>query len=990
MRGRLVSTLQGLALAAMLVFPVTAETRIEGLFHPAARGDKSGIRAFTIDPAALGRLKSVDGALRLEGVPTPEGETSLKLEAFSPFTDDARIVLKNGLAEQVLPLPQHRFYRGSTARGGAAFLRVSDSGALYGVLAGEGAGATVLNARGEAGYAKAASAGEATGYCPGGLPIEDLLAAPQPAPWQRRANKAALSQYRILVDMENRLFESVFRADPARAADYVADVFGVVSAVYQRDIGVSLAVSDLILWDEPAPFETTTVTATTPTYDDTLDDYSFFDRQRSGYSRHLSHLLSFKLPSYGSTIGLAFVGGLCSVTFKQGSSTLNGAATAFDPDTNEQDLMTVAHEIGHNFDAFHTNTFTIMDAISSTALDFRFSNDSITIMTNKINTASCTLIAQQQCLPESLDGQDPAQSAPITGAYFQTSASAPAFESFSGADEPIGRVRWWGTTGDCTRASDAFSIAFFEDDAGSPGSLVAQHTVIAAPLATGLSLDGEALLRYEADLPEVVDLAAGWISIHGLGDDLCAFAWAASTEGDSIHFLSGIVLGPQPGDLAFCLAGEFLPVPIAGLDCDAGALFSQALDPSSRADLVSNEGGERVFYDAFTGVDDTIHAVQWWGYATTDEDAACTRAPDTFQLDFFSGTTVPTTLVTGYEVTPQREELTVNTFPPLIRYTATLDPPLALSQGVLRIQGVGDTGCRFSWAVATEGAGGFGFTQNGQNFFFPTLEAAFCLLGEGAAEEGEGEGLPEGEGALEGEGELEGAAEGEGSTEGSLEGDGEEEGEGQAEGSADGEGEAGEGEGAEEGQSEGGPEGEGEDEGEVEGAEEGENEGEGEPLDPFEQLLYTFASADVNADSRVTLAEILAQLDFFTQENLDTADANGDSALSVAELLAVSSVQAVLSADTSGDYLLSLPELLRVVQLFNAGGYACAANPGATEDGYNPQSTPGPPACLLHALDRNGDNRLSLSELLRGIQVFSFAGYTFCDGQSEDNFCDRP
>ncbi|MFM1918531.1 MAG: hypothetical protein RLZZ303_165 [Candidatus Hydrogenedentota bacterium] len=196
-----------------------------------------------------------------------------------------------------------------------------------------------------------------------------------------------------------------------------------------------------------------------------------------------------------------------------------------------------------------------------------------------------------------------------------------------------------------------------------------------------------------------------------------------------------------------------------------------------------------------------------------------------------------------------------------------------------------------------------------------------------------------------------------------------------------------EGEGAAEGEGEGLVEGEGE--GTPEGEEEGLVEGEGQFVDVFEELLYTFASADVDADRTVTLEEIQAQLPGFTQEDLDEADANDDGALSVPELLAVSTRPVIHSADTNGDYALSLSELLRVVQLYNAGGYACADNPGATEDGYLPQSIPGPPECLPHALDANSDNQISLSELLRGIQLFSFAGYTYCEGQSEDSFCDR-
>jgi internalin A len=261
-----------------------------------------------------------------------------------------------------------------------------------------------------------------------------------------------------------------------------------------------------------------------------------------------------------------------------------------------------------------------------------------------------------------------------------------------------------------------------------------------------------------------------------------------------------------------------------------------------------------------------------------------------------------------------------------------------------------------------------------------TVESGTACDGGGVAEcpdSGEGEGTVEGE--------EEGVAEGE--EEGIVEGDGEGIAEGEEEGIVEGDGEGvaeGEGEGTVEGDGEGVAEGEGEGEGVAEGEEEG------QLSDIYEDLLYTFASADSDANGRVTLAEILLQLAGFTQQNFDTADANDDGFLSVAELLELSSAQVILSADTSGDYVLSISELLRAVQLYNAEGYDCAANPGATEDGFEPGVVSGAPVCVLHGLDRNGDKRISLSELLRGIQLFSFVGYTFCDGQSEDDFCDRP
>lgn len=229
------------------------------------------------------------------------------------------------------------------------------------------------------------------------------------------------------------------------------------------------------------------------------------------------------------------------------------------------------------------------------------------------------------------------------------------------------------------------------------------------------------------------------------------------------------------------------------------------------------------------------------------------------------------------------------------------------------------------------------------------------------------EGTPTGEGAGDGEGMVEGTAEGvsEGGNEGTPEG-----------------------EGISEGLLEGSVEGVLEGEGNLEGISEGSSDGEEENL--YEQALFQFALCDTDANSRLTLQELLTQVPAFTLQLLQSADTNSDNELSVPELLEVSPRLVINSADSSGDYLLSLSEILRVVQLYNAGGYACATSPGATEDGYVPQSTPGLPTCLLHSLDSDGNNQISLSELLRSIQIFNFRGYSFCDGQGEDSFCALP
>jgi len=89
------------------------------------------------------------------------------------------------------------------------------------------------------------------------------------------------------------------------------------------------------------------------------------------------------------------------------------------------------------------------------------------------------------------------------------------------------------------------------------------------------------------------------------------------------------------------------------------------------------------------------------------------------------------------------------------------------------------------------------------------------------------------------------------------------------------------------------------------------------------------------------------------------------------------------SGDTDQDYVISLTELLRVVQLFNAITYHCE---DGTEDGYDPG--PGSRFCMPHTVDyAPQDWVISFSELLRFIQFYNSEGSRYhYDPNGEDGF----
>jgi len=91
------------------------------------------------------------------------------------------------------------------------------------------------------------------------------------------------------------------------------------------------------------------------------------------------------------------------------------------------------------------------------------------------------------------------------------------------------------------------------------------------------------------------------------------------------------------------------------------------------------------------------------------------------------------------------------------------------------------------------------------------------------------------------------------------------------------------------------------------------------------------------------------------------------------------------SGDIDGDNALSLAELLRVVQLYNAEGLHCETG---TEDGFGPGSG-GDTTCGAHASDyAPQDWSLSLGELLRAVQLYNQGNFHACtNGTEGDGWC---
>jgi hypothetical protein len=202
-------------------------------------------------------------------------------------------------------------------------------------------------------------------------PPEELLGAfadaPPPVELRHLAEAATTPTHtaRVAVETDWELFQRFGSA--AALTDYVGDLFASISALYSEEIATTLEVSHLSIWDSPADPWTQPLAACA-----LFELGRYWNQNRGAIEYSIAHFLSGK-----QTGGIAFVGALCSDEFNYdhrglcpelspqldaygGPYGFTGWITgSFDPaaPTIVWDLVSVAHEIGHNFNSPHTHCY---------------------------------------------------------------------------------------------------------------------------------------------------------------------------------------------------------------------------------------------------------------------------------------------------------------------------------------------------------------------------------------------------------------------------------------------------------------------------------------------------------------------------------------------------------------------------------------------------------------------------------------------------------
>ena len=135
--------------------------------------------------------------------------------------------------------------------------------------------------------------------------------------------------------------------DSARAVDYALVLLGTTSAIYEREINVTLRASYLNVWTTPAdPYSATDLNGALTEFT------SWWYANRAGVTCDLAQLVSGK--ALGG--GIAYIGVLCSTNYRTSViSNLNGN-TPYPTNVTTWDINVMAHELGHNFNSRHTQS----------------------------------------------------------------------------------------------------------------------------------------------------------------------------------------------------------------------------------------------------------------------------------------------------------------------------------------------------------------------------------------------------------------------------------------------------------------------------------------------------------------------------------------------------------------------------------------------------------------------------------------------------------
>ncbi|MCU0754782.1 MAG: zinc-dependent metalloprotease [Xanthomonadales bacterium] len=171
------------------------------------------------------------------------------------------------------------------------------------------------------------------------------------------APEAASRTAVVAVDTDNELLQLKFADNPGAATNYLAQLFAGLNVVYERDLDLTLLQGTTILRPSanPDPYASPIGTDTGVQ----LTEFgTFWQNNQAAVSRAFAMLLSGKSDDNFSSAGIAWVlngNNYCTSRNANGGHYSVTQVFKFAGANAGHDVLVIAHELGHNFGAFHTH-----------------------------------------------------------------------------------------------------------------------------------------------------------------------------------------------------------------------------------------------------------------------------------------------------------------------------------------------------------------------------------------------------------------------------------------------------------------------------------------------------------------------------------------------------------------------------------------------------------------------------------------------------------
>lgn len=316
-----------------------------------------------LQPAQLTRMNElpVGASIVIDGFPDGFGaSSSIRFERIDVYARGARIIVVASDGEHELPHSRRIELIGASAAGNVRASLAFDPG--FANVAGGGlgpSGAFAITAAADANGAIIRSIPAAQALPPGVVPEivagDDALPSGHPMPDALAlagAVPATTPRGAIVgVDTDNELMSLRFSNNTSAAASWIADFFGAMNVMYQRDLNVLLQQGSTYLRTTTDPYTQTG----TPANPAELTEFgNYWQSHYGSVPRSFAMLLSGKASSGNQASGIAWVNAYCQMQSQGGSYSVNQVFTNPQIGIGYSALL-VGQELGHNFGAYHTH-----------------------------------------------------------------------------------------------------------------------------------------------------------------------------------------------------------------------------------------------------------------------------------------------------------------------------------------------------------------------------------------------------------------------------------------------------------------------------------------------------------------------------------------------------------------------------------------------------------------------------------------------------------